>query len=89
MLSHIDYCKELLKIFVIRLFSAFKFKSYMTSINRVIRKGDKPLQQIGRRYSVREALQKKSLVQKEYILEQEHNSGPLTTDYWFVNYINE
>lgn len=37
-------CADVLKFGVLDRFSAFKFKNYMTSIERMLRKGSKPLQ---------------------------------------------
>lgn len=44
----------------------------------MIRKGDKPLEQIARRYHDREFADKKLINKKLLIYKQSHNSGPLT-----------
>lgn len=46
----------------------------------MIRKGDKPLQQIALRYSEREKLEEKLPFKENYILLQKHNNGPLSRD---------
>lgn len=70
-------------------FSAFRFENFMTSIKRLLRKNEKPLQQLIRRYSEIENVY--SLVtnnnlsnDKPYSCKQLHNNGPLTDDVYDV-----
>lgn len=73
-------CDDAKKFGLLDNFSAFKFENYMTCIKRMVRKGDKPLEQIARRYSEREAMEKNYLPIERYICEQPHNTGPVTDD---------
>lgn len=70
-------CDDVKKYGALHNFSAFRFENYMTTIKNMIRKGDKPLQQIERRYSERETLEKNLIVIKENSLQMQHNNGPL------------
>ena len=61
-------------------YSSFRFENYMSSIKAMLRKGDKPLEQIARRYEEIEAAEKlnySSLV-PERTLKEPHSKGPLT-----------
>lgn len=67
-------------------FSAFRFENYMTSIKKWLRKSEKPLQQLLRRYKEMEnvgILSSKSNFnnQKLYTCKYLHNNGPITYDY--------
>jgi len=63
-------------------FNAFRFENFMTSIKRLIRKNEKPLQQLIRRYSEIEKVY--SLIPKHnindnklYLCKCLHNNGPV------------
>ncbi|XP_046145939.1 uncharacterized protein LOC123989262 [Osmia bicornis bicornis] len=65
-------------------FSAFRFENYMMSIKRLIRKNDKPLQQLIKRYAEKENIafllsKKESNYNNEnlYSLKYLHNDGPI------------
>lgn len=69
-------------------FSAFPFENYIRSIKQLIRKGDKPLQQIVRRLAETEyvnnhvmKLNKSNALQ---VVERKHLDGPLTDDRNYV-----
>lgn len=47
---------------------------------KIIRKGDKPWQQLARRYAELEDIKKNCSVFEDFILEQPHKRGPLTHD---------
>lgn len=73
-------CSDAEKYGTLDQFSAFKFENYMTSIRKMIRKGDKPLQQIARRYAESEEAEKKKIMKQKLVGKKSHNSGPLTED---------
>lgn len=59
-------------------FSAFKFENYMSTIKKILRKSEKPLQQLSKRYA--EIERNSCYSEYEYeadILSKEHNEGPL------------
>lgn len=60
-------------------FSAFKFENFMTTNKKKLRKKNKPLQQLSRRYTEIKAAEKIKCSQtKEYVnLKQSHFAGPL------------
>ena len=58
------------------VFSAFKYENFMQKWKNLLRKSEKPLEQIARRFSERKFMKKKT----EVVLEKfrnPHNSGPL------------
>ncbi|XP_051165727.1 uncharacterized protein LOC127284370 [Leptopilina boulardi] len=68
-------------------FSAFRFENYMLTIKKMIRKGEKPLEQIARRYSELEKTSIDSMEIPESLsssskmdLQGEHYNGPLTNE---------
>lgn len=78
-------CSEYLKIFgPLDKFSAFRFENYMMSIKRLLRKNDKPLQQLIKRYAEKENIDF-LLAKKEpncnnenlYSLKYLHNDRPI------------
>ncbi|XP_043476068.1 uncharacterized protein LOC122507432 [Leptopilina heterotoma] len=71
-------CQDVKKYGPLDRFSAFRFENHMSSIKRMIRKGDKPLEQIARRYHEKEIAGKKLAIKEHFILKQIHNSGPIT-----------
>ncbi|XP_043478375.1 uncharacterized protein LOC122512027 isoform X2 [Leptopilina heterotoma] len=74
-------CADVKRFGALGNFSAFKFENYMGTVKRMIRKGDKPLQQLARRYAEVENIQKlKNYATEEFILDHAHNRGPLTQD---------
>lgn len=67
-------------------FSAFRFENYMTSIKKRLRKSEKPLQQLLKRYQEIENVETLSLKHnynnhKLYACEYLHNNGPLPDDF--------
>ncbi|XP_051157951.1 uncharacterized protein LOC127279569 [Leptopilina boulardi] len=60
-------------------YSAFRFENYMSTIKRMIKKGHKPLEQIAKRYSEREAVLNDVNIKKTN-LQRPHNTGPITKD---------
>lgn len=71
-------CRDVKKYGVLDNFSAFRFENYMSTIKGMIRKGDKPLEQIARRYAEMEAAEEDLCFVPELSLQQPHNDGPLT-----------
>lgn len=71
-------CLDVKKYGALDQFSAFRFENYMTTIKRMIRKGDKPLEQIARRHHEAEFSEKKFKKREQLVSKQPHNSGPLT-----------
>jgi len=70
-------------------FSAFRFENFMTSIKRLLRKNEKPLQQLIRRYSEIEKVY--SLISKNnindnklYLCKCLHNNGPVSDDVYNI-----
>lgn len=70
-------------------FSTFRFENFMTSIKRLLRKNEKPLQQLIRRYSEIENVC--SLVSKNnfsndklYSCKNVHNNGPVSDDVYDI-----
>jgi len=68
--------------------SCFKFENYMGHLKKLVRKSDKPLQQVVKRFEERSSLinsptvnlnnQKNETLLKKYV--KEHNEGPLISD---------
>lgn len=70
-------------------YSAFRFENFMTSIKRLLRKNEKPLQQLIRRYSeienVHSAVSENNSNNDElYLCKYLHNDGPLSNDVYDV-----
>lgn len=62
-------------------YSSFRFENCMTSLKKMIRKGEKPLQQLARRYSELESAEMSTISNdKKPKLKQPHFSGPLTSN---------
>lgn len=64
-------------------FSAFRFENHMQSLKKLIRKGDKPLQQLARRLHEIEMVEKLTenyLKRTEMRCEKEHRNGPILDD---------
>lgn len=67
-------------------FSAFRFESYMSNIKKMIRKNEKPLQQLANRYFELNNFNmpiKKQKSCNEISFEKPHSTGPLIDDYIF------
>jgi len=66
-------------------FSAFRFENYMTSIKKRLRKSEKPLQQLLKRYkeieNVTVSLKHNYSNHKQYACKYLHNNGPILDDY--------
>uniref|UniRef100_T1IKN9 DUF4806 domain-containing protein n=1 Tax=Strigamia maritima TaxID=126957 RepID=T1IKN9_STRMM len=64
------------------LFSAFPFKNFMQIFKRLLRKGDKPLEQIIKRLAELKQLQKVPIHLKEdLICKYEHGEGPVVEEF--------
>lgn len=61
------------------VFSAFQFESYIFHLKKLIRKGDKPLQQIARR--LYEFNLSQSEVRNKFLLKKNHKDGPLDCEH--------
>lgn len=61
-------------------FSAFRFENHMSSIKKMLRKSERPLQQLAKRYSERENIVKLNNTKliRQSGLKKLHTSGPLT-----------
>lgn len=74
-------CDDVKKYGELDNFSAFRFENYLSIIKRMIRTGNKPLEQIARRYSEMESSQNKQKKKDgELLLQQPHCSGPITQE---------
>lgn len=64
-------------------FSCFRFENHMSAIKKLLRKGDKPLQQLSRRFGEIESINKKyrKVRNSELCLEKEHFDGPVHQEY--------
>lgn len=64
-------------------FSAFQFENFLGSLKKLIRKPEKPLQQLARRYGEQQSVmfQKQLLVPNMYQVKHEHHYGPLVPDF--------
>jgi len=67
------------KFGILENFSAFRFENYMSTIKKLLRKGDKPLQQLSRRFGEIENVNEKfeKTRDSELCLEKEHFDGPM------------
>jgi len=67
------------KFGILENFSAFRFENYMSTIKKLLRKGDKPLQQLSRRFGEIENVNEKFEKARgsELCLEKEHFDGPM------------
>lgn len=77
-------CADVRKFGSLDSFSAFRFENYMMTIKRMIRKREKPLQQIARRYSEQEKAEMEksetstaSPLNSKINLKHGHFNGPL------------
>ncbi|XP_051170917.1 uncharacterized protein LOC127289069 [Leptopilina boulardi] len=73
-------CPDVKKYGRLDKYSSFRFENYMSTIKRMIRKGEKPLQQIAKRYSEREAAQNNSEIIEKIEIKDVHSTGPVTKD---------
>jgi len=80
-------CSDVQKYGPVDEFSAFRFENYMSNIKKMIRKNEKPLQQLSRRYSELNNFNipiKKTITNNnEVSFEKVHSNGPLINDYNF------
>jgi len=60
------------------VFSAFQFESYIYDLKKLIRKGEKPLQQIDKRLHELNFCINRSEVRNKRFLEKDHKNGPLS-----------
>lgn len=79
-------CSDVKRFGTLDRTSAFRFENYMSTIKKMIRKGELPLQQVARRYSEMEAAEDELYEKKvertlrNLTLKQLHCSGPLPSD---------
>lgn len=62
------------------VFSAFQFESFICSLKKLIRKGDKPLQQLYKRLKELNFCINHSEVENKKLLEKDHKGGPLLNE---------
>jgi len=73
--------KDVMNFGPLEKFSAFRFENFMQKLKKLVRKGEKPLQQVAKRYSEMEHVQlrrkksKKLPADREFLYE--HSEGPL------------
>ncbi|KYN00040.1 hypothetical protein ALC62_09202 [Cyphomyrmex costatus] len=80
-------CTDVRKYGPVDTFSAFKFENHMTNVKKLLRKPDKPLQQLARRYAEIETLPlsvQSCQIQSNINFRKPHNSGPLIDGYNFT-----
>lgn len=82
-------CTDVRKYGPVDQFSAFPFENHMTYIKKLIRKPDKPLQQLAKRYTEIEVLDLEDLNRNNFYgqmrLMKSHQMGPLIDGYNFVS----
>lgn len=79
-------CSNVQKYGPVDEFSAFRFENYMLQIKKLIRKNEKPLQQLSRRYAEIKNVNlpiKKFQNNHQMYFEKSHKNGPLITGYNF------
>ena len=71
-------CADVKKYGPLERYSSFRFENYMSSIKAMLRKGNKPSEQIARRYEEIEAAEKLnySSLLPERTLKELHRKGP-------------
>ncbi|XP_076242314.1 uncharacterized protein LOC143184162, partial [Calliopsis andreniformis] len=72
-------CNDVRKFGVLDNFSAFPYENFLGSLKKLLRKSEKPLQQLARRYGEiqqRSVLKTSSILEK-YCLKGSHHNGPL------------
>lgn len=75
-LTHI--CNDVRKFGPLDSFSAFRFENYLSSIKGQLRKSEKPLQQLWRRYTELEINEDTTVdSEKKPVLSKTHNDGPI------------
>ncbi|KAK5647815.1 hypothetical protein RI129_002707 [Pyrocoelia pectoralis] len=71
-------CDDVKKYGPLDMFSAFKFESYMAQLKRLLRKSEKPLAQLSRRYcEISRVYTKDYQLQRQVSLQNVHTDGPL------------
>lgn len=73
-------CNDVRKFGPLDAFSAYRFENFMSSIKKLLRKSEKPLEQLVRRYyeiECTEIPEKKIPFESELFLGSQHSSGPL------------
>lgn len=81
-------CSDVRKYGPVDEFSAFRFENYMLNIKKMIRKNEKPLQQLARRYSELNNCNlpfQKRKNSNEICFEKVHSNGPLIEGYNFFS----
>ncbi|KAJ1519049.1 hypothetical protein ONE63_011292 [Megalurothrips usitatus] len=58
-------------------FDAFKFENFLQTLKRMVRKGEKPLEQVARRYEEKKLKSSHTFDKKEKLLSGLHCTGPL------------
>lgn len=74
-------CDEVKKFGHLDVFSAFKFENFMTDVKKKLRKNNKPLQQLSRRYAEMQAFKESNLQKPAIVVKQQHFDGPILKDY--------
>lgn len=72
-------CEDVRKYGALDEFSAFKFENHMSSIKRVLRKSERPLEQLYNRYAEMEFCTSNNIQMTDYSLGKLHSEGPLPT----------
>ncbi|XP_063215738.1 uncharacterized protein LOC134527205 [Bacillus rossius redtenbacheri] len=72
--------EDVLKYGPLDLFSAFRFESYMQTLKKLIRKNEKPLEQLSRRYIEQNISLSSSPVEKICEFYHPHTDGPVPPD---------
>ncbi|XP_067204150.1 uncharacterized protein [Linepithema humile] len=62
-------------------FSAFQFESYIFQLKKLVRKGDKPLQQITKRLYELNVISQVEIRNKKFFLKKNHKDGPLDCEH--------
>lgn len=79
--NFLHLCSDVKNFGPLDTFSAFRFENYMTSIKKRLRKPDKPLQQLLRRFSEIENIDffplKNNYITKSFVCKYLHYNGPL------------
>ena len=72
-------CNDVRKFGVLDNFSAFPYENFLGSLKKLLRKSEKPLQQLARRYGEiqRGSFSKTSPVLEKFCLKGSHRNGPL------------
>ncbi|XP_032687401.1 uncharacterized protein LOC116851759 isoform X1 [Odontomachus brunneus] len=75
----LHFVADVRKFGILENFSCFRFENYMATVKKLLRKGDKPLQQLSRRLGEIESVNTKcgKIKVSGIVLEKQHFDGPL------------